>query len=128
MIAHMGTPRVRRTSGTAPRAGFTLVELLVAMMVFAVGMLALVASAATVTRMMGGARRQTIAAAIAQSRIERLRASPCSTLTSGADTVRGVVSTWTVQSGTRSVNVSETVIYPTTRGNRTRTYKTTLSC
>lgn len=98
------------------------------MMVFAVGMLGLAATAASVTRLMGGARRQTIAATAAQSRIERLRSSSCSTLTSGADTSRGVISTWTVTSGTRSVSVTETVVYPTTRGMRTRTYKTTLSC
>lgn len=120
--------RTPRASGTKSRAGFTLVELLVAMMVFAVGMLGLAATAASVTRLMGGASRQTIAANIAQSRLEKLRASPCSTLANGADTVRGVVSAWTVQPVTRGVNITETVIFPTQRGNRTRTYKTTLPC
>jgi type IV pilus modification protein PilV len=120
--------RNRRASGANARAGFTLVELIVAMIVFAVGVLGLAATAASVTRLMGGASRQTIAAAIGQSRLERLRASPCSTLTNGADTTRGVVSVWTVQTVTRGVNVTETVIFPTPAGNRTRTYKTTLPC
>ena len=117
-----------RPLGGGRRAGFTLVELLVAMMMFAVGMLALASTAASVTRMMGGAKRQTIAATVAQSRLERIRSSKCATLTSGADTVRGVISTWTVTAVTRGVNVTETVIYPTSGGNRTRTYNTTLSC
>jgi type IV pilus modification protein PilV len=120
--------RLRRASGVRRRAGFTLVELLVAIMVFAVGMLGLAATAGAVTQLMGGAKRQTIASTIAQSRIERLRSSPCGTVTTGADTVRGVVSAWTVTPVTRGVNISETVIYPTSRGNRTRTYKTTLPC
>ena len=116
-------------TAAARRAGFTLVELLVAMMIFAVGMLALAATAGSVTRMMGGAKRQTMAAAAAQSRIERIRSSPCGTLASGADTVRGIISTWTVQKITRGVNVTETVVFPLARGgNRTRTYTTTLSC
>ncbi len=120
--------RARGTSGNSVRAGFTLVELLVAMMMFAVGMLALASTAAGVTRMMGGATRQTLAANVAQSRLERIRSSKCSTLTSGIDTVRGVISTWTVQAVTRGVNVTETIVYPTPKGTRTRTYNTTLSC
>ena len=120
--------RIRRASWKKNRAGFTIVELIVAMIVFAVGVLGLAATAASVTRLMGGATRQTIAANIAQSRLEKLRASPCATLTNGADTVRGVVSTWTVQTVTRGVNVTETVIFPIKGGNRTRTYKTTLPC
>ena len=120
--------RTRHASGAKSRAGFTIVELIVAMIVFAVGVLGLAATAASVTRLMGGATRQTIAANIAQSRLEKLRASPCGTLTNGADTTRGVVSAWTVQPVTRGVNVTETVIFPTQGGNRTRTYKTTLPC
>ena len=127
------SPRARnpknRPSGAVARDGFTIVELLVAMMMFAVGMLALASTAASVTKMMGGAKRMTIATQVAQSRIERLRSSPCATLASGADTVRGVISSWTVVRGTRSVAVTEIVSYKMSRAQvATRTYKTTLSC
>lgn len=124
--------RISRAEGapaTSPRAGFTLVELLVALMIFAVGMLGLAATAGSVTRMMGGAKRQTIAAQVAQSRIERLRAAPCTTLTSGSETVRGITNIWTVSAVTRGVNVTDSVVFATSRGKtRTRVYKTSFSC
>ena len=120
--------RIPRALGTKRRAGFTLVELLVAMMVFAVGMLGLAATAATVTKLMGGAKRQTIASTVAQSRMERLRSSPCASLTAGTDTSRGVVNKWTVQSVTRGVNVTDTVTFTSARGATYKVYKTTLAC
>ena len=127
MSARIRTRKTRRPTGS--RKGFTLVELLVALMVFAVGMLGLAATAGSVTRMMGGARRQTIAATVAQSRLERIRSSPCASLVSGSDTVRGVISIWTITAVSRGVNVSETVRYPTSRGGmRSKTYTTALSC
>jgi type IV pilus assembly protein PilV len=129
MSARRRISRAERASNGKPRAGFTLVELLVAMIIFAVGMLGLAATAGSVTRMMGGARRQTIAAQVAQSRIERLRASPCTALTGGSETVRGVTNIWTVTAVTRGVNVTDSVVFATSRGGtRSRVYKTTLSC
>jgi type IV pilus modification protein PilV len=111
------------------RAGFTIVELLVALMIFAVGMLGLAATAGSVTRMMGGAKRQVIAATVAQTRLERLRSSPCASITSGSDTTRGVISTWTVSAVTRGMNITERVSFQTSKaGLRTRTYMTTIAC
>jgi type IV pilus modification protein PilV len=127
MSARIRTRKTRRPSGK--RAGFTLVELLVAMMVFAVGMLGLAATAASVTRMMGGARRQTIASTVAQGRLEKLRSSPCATLTSGSETVRGITNTWTITAVTRGVDVRDSVSFPSSRNTRRwKVYRTTLSC
>jgi prepilin-type N-terminal cleavage/methylation domain-containing protein len=127
---HGMSPRRRfpRALGRKPRAGFTLVELLVAMMVFAVGMLGLAATAATVTKLMGGAKRQTIASTVAQSRMERLRSSPCGSLVAGTETSRGVVNKWTVEPITRGVNVTDTVTFRSARGVTYKVYKTTLPC
>ena len=127
---HGMSPRRRfpRALGKKQRAGFTLVELMVAMMVFAVGMLGLAATAATVTKLMGGAKRQTIASTVAQSRMERLRSSPCGSLVAGTETNRGVVNKWTVEPITRGVNVTDTVTFRSARGVTYKVYKTTLPC
>jgi type IV pilus modification protein PilV len=127
MSAPIRTRKTRRPTGG--RAGFTLVELLVAMMVFAVGMLALAATAASVTRMMGGAKRQTLAATVAQSRLEKLRSSPCASLTSGSETVRGITNTWTVTAVSRGVTIKDSVSFPSSRNTRrSKVYQTSLSC
>ena len=47
--------------------GFTIVEVLVAVMVLAVGVIALVGSSATITRMIGRGRHDTRAALVAES-------------------------------------------------------------
>jgi len=127
MSARIRTAKRRRPA--AKRAGFTLVELLVAMMVFAVGMLGLAATAASVTRMMGGAKRQTIAATVAQSRLEKLRSSPCASIVSGSETVRGITNIWTVTAVTRGVSVRDSVAFPSSRNTtRSKVYNTTLPC
>jgi type IV pilus modification protein PilV len=111
------------------RAGFTIVELLVALMIIAVGMLGLAATAGSVTRMMGGAKRQVLAATIAQTRLERLRSSPCASIVSGADTTRGIINKWTVSAVVRGVNVTDSVTFPTSRTSKgTRAYFTTIPC
>ncbi|HWE41785.1 MAG TPA: prepilin-type N-terminal cleavage/methylation domain-containing protein [Gemmatimonadaceae bacterium] len=127
MNARIRTRTTRRP--TSSRAGFTLVELLVAMMVFAVGMLGLAATASSVTRMMGGAKRQTIAATVAQSRLEKLRSSPCASITSGTETVRGITNTWTVTAVARGVIIKDSVSFPSSRNTtRSKVYRTSFSC
>ena len=122
---------LRRTAcrGRPARAGFTLVELMVSMMILAVGVLGLAATAASVTRNMGGGRRSTIAANIAASRIEKLRSMRCNTLAGGADTARGIVSNRTVTQVPRGVQVTETVSWLTAQGRtRVRVYNTSIPC
>lgn len=63
--------------------GFTIAEVLVAVVMLSVGVMALVGSSAMVTRMVGRGRNDTMAGQVATARIEWLRqmaasgASPC---------------------------------------------------
>ena len=62
------------------RSGFTIAEVMVAVVVLTVGVLALVGSAALTSRMLGQGRHSTRAGQVAAARIERLRQIAFSTV------------------------------------------------
>ena len=104
------------TSEVAPsahrtRSGITIVELLVAVTVLTVGVGGLLKNSASVAKQMGGGVRQTVAATIAQSRIDSLSSLSCAKLASasvatGTSTKRGVTETWAVTDGKNIKNIS----------------------
>jgi len=117
----------RQTRGRA-RAGFTLVEMLVAILILTVGVLGLAGTAMYVTRMVGGGAQQTLAAGIAQSRFEALRASNCLAAKSDSAVTRGIPSSWTVTSVTRGLDVTVRVRLTTPAGTSTRIFRSLIAC
>ena len=69
--------------------GFTILEIMIAVVILMVGMLGLVMTAALTTRMMGRANRAQQAAAYASKRMEMMRSQACITAqrTGGTDTL-----------------------------------------
>jgi Tfp pilus assembly protein PilV len=65
--------------------GFTLLEVLVALVVLEVGVLGLLATVGAATRLLGRARRAARSAAFAASRLERLRVTACANRAGGAE-------------------------------------------
>ena len=65
--------------------GFTIVEVIIAIIVLTVGLLGLVTSAALVTRMVGRGQRSALAAQYAQRRLEMLRTTGCDSQASGSE-------------------------------------------
>jgi prepilin-type N-terminal cleavage/methylation domain-containing protein len=63
------------------RQGFTIAEVLVAIVMLSIGVMALVGSSAMVTRMVGQGRTATFAGQMATARVERLRQIAASTAT-----------------------------------------------
>jgi Tfp pilus assembly protein PilV len=102
------------------RRGFSLVEALVALVLFEVGILALVASGAVVTRDMAIASRRSRATEIAAARIARLRASTCPGPSSGALAYPGGSEHWSVSASgiTRTVSDSVEFLLPSGRMSR----------
>jgi prepilin-type N-terminal cleavage/methylation domain-containing protein len=118
------------------RQGFTVVEVLVAIMVLGVGILALVGSSTLVTRMVGEGKRATFATQIAQQRIEWVRrramnTSPQCTLVpaaTGTATTSRVTEQWTITAATGTRSVTVRAIYPSGRGTDTIELSTIIGC
>jgi prepilin-type N-terminal cleavage/methylation domain-containing protein len=71
----------------APR-GFTVVEVVIALIILAIGILGLAAETATLTRRLARARRAAEVSAAAAARLERLRAGGCIARADGTEPVR----------------------------------------
>lgn len=90
------------------RVGYTLVEIIVALFVFAIGALALAASSGIVAGAMANNAARELAARTAVSRLEMI-ASQCATATSGRETVRQIESEWVTTTGSKTTDVTEVV-------------------
>ncbi|MEO6331844.1 MAG: prepilin-type N-terminal cleavage/methylation domain-containing protein [Gemmatimonadaceae bacterium] len=112
------------------RPGFTLIEVVIAGFIFAVGVLALEATAVTALRQMRRAATLTLAASVARARLEKLAGSDCAQLRSGTDTTRTIVSAWTVEpTASPSIRaVSQSVRYTLDGKPRTDSYRAMFPC
>jgi prepilin-type N-terminal cleavage/methylation domain-containing protein len=121
----------RRRARLRSRRGLTLVEMIIAIIVMAIGIMGLAGTASYVAMQMGGGNAQTIAAAMAAKVADSVAARPCSALINGSRTSRGVKVTWTVGAGNsaRTRRVTETVEYKPKRGpTKSVTYTLALQC
>jgi prepilin-type N-terminal cleavage/methylation domain-containing protein len=108
-------------------AGYTLIEIIVALMVFTVGALALAASSGVVARAMASNATKELAARIAVSRIETI-ASQCATAGSGRETIRQIESNWVTTTGPTTTDVTESVGCPALGRSCTVSYRATIWC
>ena len=110
--------------------GFSLVEVVVAMMILTVGVLGLAASAAAVGRLTTLGVQQARASNAAMSKIEELRSKGnCTTMAGGSDTWPGGYSrSWTTSLSGNTQTVTITVTYSTSRKTRTSTFVSQISC
>jgi prepilin-type N-terminal cleavage/methylation domain-containing protein len=118
-------------------SGFTIVEVLVAIVILSIGLIALVGSSAMVTRMIGRGKVETRVAQAASQRIEMLRLAAYSTsprctagtfANGGPVTSNGLTEAWTVPVAGRVRNVRVLVTYRTVRGTRTDSLQTRIEC
>jgi prepilin-type N-terminal cleavage/methylation domain-containing protein len=129
----LSTRRTReRVTRRGARAGFTLIELMVAIIILVVGVLGLAGTAGMVSRMVGGAAHQTIAASVASSRFEKLRSVACADVKSGSATTRNITENWGASaspSNAKLYSVTDTITYTAAGGrSRTLTFQSYVQC
>lgn len=118
------------------QGGFTIIEVMIALVILAVGVLALLGASGMVTRMIGAGRHSTAAVEVATQRLESLRriahssTPPCThaDFSSGTAAGQGYTEAWTVSVTGQLGTVADTVTYATTRGNRTVGLETRVLC
>lgn len=102
------------------RSGFTLIEALVALVLFQVAALALAATTAVAARDFTVAQRHGRAQLLAQDRVARLRATACRGTVAGAQAhPGGIEERWTVRAEGAVREISDSVRL-TLPGGRTR--------
>jgi prepilin-type N-terminal cleavage/methylation domain-containing protein len=115
--------------------GFSLVEVIAAMVILTVGVLGLAASAAAVGRLTTEGARMSGAANAASSKIEELRAlgstpeGRCTLITDGSDTwPGGYTRTWRAVTSGDQKTVTLVIQYSNGRQTRSTTYISAISC
>ena len=118
-------------------SGVTVVEVLIAIVVLGIGILALTGSSSLVTRMIGRGKVETQAALLAARRVELLRASAASTTprcsaasfaSGGPVLADGMSESWVVTPAGAVRRVRVTVSYLTVRGVRSAVLETAFAC
>jgi prepilin-type N-terminal cleavage/methylation domain-containing protein len=110
------------------RSAFTLVEMLVAIAVLSVGVLALAATAGLVAAHAGDGARLTDAAHAARSVTDSLATRPCSTIVSGASRNDGRTIQWTARRDSLGVQVDVSVRAALRRSTQQLGYRALIPC
>ena len=117
--------------------GFTILEVVIAIVILSMGILGLAGTAASVTRMVGRSQQYGKAAALAAERFEIVRAqatptaavtSPCTSLAGGSSTSGTYSVAWTVADVTNGKQITVTVTTTTAKGSRTDTFTELVTC
>jgi prepilin-type N-terminal cleavage/methylation domain-containing protein len=119
-----------------PGVGFTLIEVLVAIVVLTVGIIALAGSSASISRMIGHGKIETRAAQVAARRMEILRLAAdlpprCSDsrfASGGPGLSSGMTESWRISGSGRVRQVAVTVTYLTVRGPRKAMMESRVAC
>lgn len=81
------------------RTGVTLIEVIVAILIFSTGALGLAATSAVITRQMTMSLLRSRSANLARERNEKTHATSCDRLSGGDETRDGIRASWTIAGG-----------------------------
>ena len=120
--------RVTRSSGQ--RQGFSIVEVIVAMMIVTIGLLGIAGSTTIALRTTVDANRRRDAAAQAQSRLAMLSAAGCARASGGSatDPARRVTEQWSVRAIGAFQVATDSITWIGASGNGAFALTTTIPC
>lgn len=107
--------------------GFTLLEVLIALVVLTVGLLGMAALTGSLVSAGALSRDRVTATALAQAKIEEFENTTITSSVTGSDTQGAFARTWTVTSGSPTANtatVQVTVTWPWSGGTRSVVLRT----
>lgn len=110
------------------RGGYTIVEMVVAIMIFTIGLLAMAGTASLIMMTVAGSQTRSVASAVAEARFERLRAQTCTAHTSGTAVTRGLRETWSVKQVARADDVTVVVTLLNNHRTRTQMFRSYVPC
>ncbi|HEY6210014.1 MAG TPA: prepilin-type N-terminal cleavage/methylation domain-containing protein [Gemmatimonadales bacterium] len=102
----------------APRTGFTLVEVIVALVIFAVGLMGLMGTSMLATRMIVHSQQTSIGVAFAKRTLDSLRVAGCAAPLNGSATLKRGTTTVDSLSWTFTAQASGTGIGPASQSVR----------
>ena len=108
------------------RGGYSLIEVVVALLVFTVGALALTAGSAVIARSMSVNAARARAIRAAESRLEAIRAR-CGG-PAGTDMIDGVASSWSSTTDGSGVIIRASASYVGAQGAHTEIYESAVLC
>lgn len=115
-------------SSLGMRPAFTIVELLIAIVVFTIGLVALAATSGLVVASVGDGGRLTAAAHAARSVLDSLGTTACGAVVSGSATRDGVALAWIVTRDSSAAHVDLTAGALLRRGRRRDSYRLMVPC
>ena len=113
---------------TSSRRGYTIIELLVSIMIFTIGLLAMAGTASLIMSTLAGSRTRSVGAAVAESRFDRLRGQTCTAHANGTAVTRGVREDWSVKPLARADDVTVVITMVSNHRIRTQAFRTYIPC
>ena len=110
------------------RSGFSLIELLVALVLLSGGLAVAAGVSLHAMRAVASGGRRSVAAALAAGNLESLASMPCANRVTGSATNRGVSLTWSVLDSAGMSFVQQSVAFVGGSGLVTKTFETLLPC
>ena len=121
--------RLSRRPSRRPKHGFTLIEVLVAIIFLHVGLLSLVAASAMLVRRTTGTRAEAAALEAATQRLEALAAGPCAAGAGTAAGPFGLREEWSTRIvSPATLSVQDSVVFGALSERRAVVLRTALPC